>query len=215
MAVLFVVCLIFSNLFAIKIIQVAGVNLPGGVIIFPIAYILNDCFTEVWGYKKARLVIWIAFAMNFFVAIFGQIVVWLPSAPFWDNAEKFDYIFNLAPKVVIASFLAFIAGSTMNAYVLSKMKIASQGRNFSLRAVASSFAGEFLDSLIFIPIVFLGQMPLNTMIVMIFTQVMIKVVYEIIILPFTILVVNKIKAYEGENVFDKNISYNPFNISDF
>ena len=156
MAVLFTVCLIASNLFATKVFAIGDISLPGAVIIFPVSYILNDCFAEVWGYRKARLVIWTAFAMNFFVVVVGQIVVWLPSAPFWDGGAHFDYMFNMAPRVTLASLLAFLAGSTLNAFVLSKMKVAQKGRGFSWRAIVSSIAGECLDSLVFMPIAFWG-----------------------------------------------------------
>ncbi len=203
MAVLFTVCLIASNLFATKVFAIGNISLPGAVIIFPVSYILNDCFAEVWGYRKARLVIWTAFAMNFFVVVVGQIVVWLPSAPFWDGGAHFDYMFNMAPRVTFASLLAFLAGSTLNAFVLSKMKVAQKGRGFSWRAIVSSIAGECLDSLVFMPIA-----------VMMLCQVSFKVLYEIVILPITNIVVRKLKASEGEDAFDENISYNPFNIKD-
>lgn len=213
MAVLFTVCLIASNLFATKVFAIGNISLPGAVIIFPVSYILNDCFAEVWGYRKARLVIWTAFAMNFFVVVVGQIVVWLPSAPFWDGGAHFDYMFNMAPRVTFASLLAFLAGSTLNAFVLSRMKVAQKGRGFSWRAIVSSIAGECLDSLVFMPIAFWGtgirQLP-----VMMLCQVSFKVLYEIVILPITNIVVRKIKAVEGEDAFDENISYNPFKIKD-
>ena len=109
MAVLFTVCLITSNLFATKVISLWGINLPGAVIIFPLSYILNDCISEVWGYRKARLVIWTAFAMNLLVVVLGQLLVWLPAASFWDGAPHFDYMFNMAPRVAGASLLAFLA----------------------------------------------------------------------------------------------------------
>ena len=151
MAVLFTVCLITSNLFAAKVFAIGKVALPCAVLIFPISYILNDCFTEVWGYRKARLVIWTGFAMNLFVAIAAQIAVMLPAAPFWEGGEHFDFVFKMAPRVLLASLLAFLAGSTFNAYVLSKMKLAQDGKGFSIRAIVSSLAGEILDSLIFMP----------------------------------------------------------------
>ena len=213
MAVLFTVCLIASNLFATKVFAIGNISLPGAVIIFPVSYILNDCFAEVWGYRKARLVIWTAFAMNFFVVVVGQIVVWLPSAPFWDGGAHFDYMFNMAPRVTFASLLAFLAGSTLNAFVLSKMKVAQKGRGFSWRAIVSSIAGECLDSLVFMPIAFWGT-GISQLAVMMLCQVSFKVLYEIVILPITNIVVRKLKAVEGEDAFDENISYNPFNIKD-
>ena len=213
MAVLFTVCLIASNLFATKVFAIGDISLPGAVIIFPVSYILNDCFAEVWGYRKARLVIWTAFAMNFFVVVVGQIVVWLPSAPFWDGGAHFDYMFNMAPRVTLASLLAFLAGSTLNAFVLSKMKVAQKGRGFSWRAIVSSIAGECLDSLVFMPIAFWGT-GISQLAVMMLCQVSFKVLYDIVILPITNIVVRKLKASEGEDAFDENISYNPFNIKD-
>ena len=213
MAVLFTVCLIASNLFATKVISFWGINLPGAVIIFPVSYILNDCISEVWGYRKARLVIWTAFAMNILVVLLGQLLVWLPAASFWDGAEHFDYMFNMAPRVAGASLLAFLAGSQLNAMVLSKMKVADGGRRFGVRAIISSLAGEFLDSLIFMPIAFWST-PLKTLAMMMLAQVSFKVIYEIIILPVTAFVVRKVKASEQVDTFDTDISYNPFKISD-
>ena len=213
MAVLFTVCLIASNLFATKVISFWGINLPGAVIIFPVSYILNDCISEVWGYRKARLVIWTAFAMNILVVLLGQLLVWLPAASFWDGAEHFDYMFNMAPRVAGASLLAFLAGSQLNAMVLSKMKVADGGRRFGVRAIISSLAGEFLDSLIFMPIAFWGT-PFKTLAMMMLAQVSFKVIYEIIILPVTAFVVRKVKASEQVDTFDTDISYNPFKISE-
>ena len=214
MAVAFVVCLITSNLFATKIFSLGwGVNLPGAVIIFPLSYILNDCLTEVWGYRKARLVIWTAFAANLFVVLAGQLVVWLPAASFWDGGAHFNYMFSMAPRVAFASLLAFLAGSTMNSLVLSKMKVADQGRRFGFRAILSSVAGELLDSLIFMPIAFFGT-PVKMLCTMMLFQVSFKILYEIVILPVTAFVVRKVKSAEGMDVYDKGISYNPFKITD-
>ena len=213
MAVLFVVCLISSNFFATKVICLWGVNLPGSVIIFPVSYIINDCICEVWGFRKARLVIWTAFAMNAFVVLLGQLVVWLPAASFWDGAPHFDYMFKMAPRVVVGSLLAFLVGSTVNSLVMSKKKIADQGKRFGVRAVLSSVAGEFSDSLIFMPIAFWGT-PFKTLFWMMIAQVSFKVLYEIIILPLTALVVRKVKDHEGVDTFDEGISYNPFRIFD-
>lgn len=213
MAVLFTVCLISSNLFATKVMSFWGINLPGAVIIFPLSYILNDCISEVWGYRKARFVIWTAFAMNILVVLLGQLLVWMPAASFWDGAEHFDYMFNMAPRVVGASLLAFLAGSHLNSMVISKMKISSEGRRFGVRAILSSLAGELVDSLVFMPIAFWGT-PVRTLAMMMLAQVSFKVLYEILILPVTAAVVRKVKASEGVDTYDTNISYNPFKIKD-
>ena len=214
MTVLFTVCLITSNLFAAKVFAIGKITLPCAVLIFPISYILNDCFTEVWGYRKARLVIWLAFTMNLFVAVAAQIAVMLPAAPFWQGGEHFDFVFKMAPRVLLASLLAFLAGSTFNAYVLSKMKIAQEGKGFSVRAIVSSIAGECLDSLIFMPIAFWGT-PWKDLAWMMLFQVTFKVLYEIVILPVTSVVVKKLKDHEAVDAFDRDIRYNPFKILDY
>jgi len=214
MAVLFNVCLIASNLFASKIFMLWDwCILPGAVILFPISYILNDCICEVYGFRKARLVIWTGFAMNFFFVLASQLVLALPGAPFWDGQEAFRTVLGAAPKAAIASLLAFLSGSTINAYVMSRMKVADNGRRFGFRAVLSSFAGESVDSLIFIPIVF-WHTGIGTMLTMMVCQVTAKVLYEILILPLTANVVNRIKAAEGIDTYDYDISYNPFMFND-
>ena len=196
LAALFVVCLITSNLFATKVFALGPFTLPAAVIIFPISYILNDCFTEVWGYKKAMLVIWLGFALNAFVALMGQFAVWLPGASFWAGGDHFDFVFRMAPRVVIASLLAFLVGSTVNALVMKTMKEVDGERRFGVRAILSSVAGEFADSLIFMPVVFIGT-PWRTLGIMMLVQVSFKVLYEIVILPVTAMVVRKLKKYES------------------
>ena len=213
MAVLFVVCFVASNLFATKVISILGISLPGAVIIFPISYILNDCICEVWGFRKTRLIIWTAFAMNLFVVVVGQLLVWMPAASFWDGAPHFDYMFKMAPRVLFASLLAFLVGSTLNSLVMSKKKVADKGRNFGVRAILSSVVGEFADYMIFMPIAFWGT-PAKTLFWMMVAQVSFKVCYEIVVLPVTSIVVRKVKAYEEVDTFDVGISYNPFKIAD-
>ena len=213
MAIVFNVCLIASNLFETKVFEAGPLALTGGVLIFPVSYIINDCIVEVWGYRKARLVIWTGFAMNFFVVVMAQIVRLLPAADFWDGGEHFDYIFALAPRVTLASLLAFLSGSTVNAWIMSIMKVSSGGRRFSVRAVVSSVCGETVDSLIFFPIAFWG-IGWDNMLRLMVLQIVLKTVYEIVILPVTAVVVRSVKKYEGTDTFDRGISYNPFRITD-
>ena len=213
MAIVFNVCLIASNLFETKVFEAGPLALTGGVLIFPVSYIINDCIVEVWGYRKARLVIWTGFAMNFFVVVMAQIVRVLPAADFWDGGEHFDYIFALAPRVTLASLLAFLSGSTVNAWIMSIMKVSSGGRRFSVRAVVSSVCGETVDSLIFFPIAFWG-IGWDNMLRLMVLQIVLKTVYEIVILPVTAVVVRSVKKYEGTDTFDRGISYNPFRITD-
>ena len=213
MAIMFNVCLIASNLFETKLFMAGPIALTGGVIIFPISYIINDCLVEVWGYRKARLVIWSGFVMNFFVVAMAQIVRLLPAAPFWDGGPHFDYVFAMAPRVTLASMMAFLCGSTVNAWIMSRMKVASKGRRFSFRAIVSSIGGETVDSLIFFPIAFWG-LGAEDMVRLMLTQIVIKTLYEVIILPVTNVVVRRLKRFEEEDTFDEHISYNPFRIFD-
>ncbi|MBR3881417.1 MAG: queuosine precursor transporter [Mailhella sp.] len=214
LGILFCTCLIVSNLMAAKIFVVGDITLSAAVLLFPVSYILNDCIAEVWGYRKARLIIWTGFAVNFLVMAVFQLAVMLPSAPFWEGAPHFDYIFGLAPRLAAASFLAFLAGSLVNAYVMSRMKLASQGRHFSLRAVVSTLLGEGVDSMIFFPCAYFGLLPFNEMLAVLFGEVALKVAYEMAVLPLTRRVVAYIKRVDGVDVFDENISYNPLKISD-
>ena len=156
LGILFNVCLIAANLLETKVIQVCGITVTAGLLVFPVSYIINDCIAEVWGFRKARLIIWSGFAMNFFVVMLGLAAVALPAAPFWEGEEHFNFVFGMAPRIVVASLAAFLVGSFLNAYVMSKMKLASGGRHFSLRAILSTVVGETADSLIFFPVAFGG-----------------------------------------------------------
>lgn len=214
LGILFNVCLITANLLETKVIQVFGITVTSGLLVFPISYIINDCIAEVWGFKKARLIIWSGFAMNFFVVAVAQIAVALPAAPFWGGEEGFNFVFGMAPRIVVASLSAFLVGSFLNAYVMSKMKIASQGKNFSARAIWSTVVGETADSLIFFPLAFGGIIPVRELMIMIGIQIVLKSLYEVLILPITIRVVKAIKKIEGTDVYDNDISYNVLNIKD-
>ncbi|MGL5261900.1 MAG: queuosine precursor transporter [Bacteroides sp.] len=215
MGIVFNVCLIAANLLETKLIHVYGdFSITAGLLVFPISYIINDCIVEVWGFKKARLIIWTGFIMNFFVVAVGLIAVALPSPAHWENAEHFNFVFGLAPRIAVASLAGFLVGSFLNAMVMSKMKIASQGKHFWARALWSTVVGESGDSLIFFPIAFLGLIPLKELAYLMLIQVVLKTVYEIIVLPITIRVVNKVKEVEGCDVYDEDISYNILDIKD-
>jgi queuosine precursor transporter len=208
--ILFKTCLILSNILAVKFITIGNWAAPAGVLVFPLAYILNDVIAEVWGYKKARLIIWAGFAMNLLTVLFFTVSIALPSAPFWQNQGAYQTIIGTTPRVVFASLLAYLAGSFLNAFVLSRMKVKSQGKHFGVRAVLSTLAGESIDSFLFITIAFIGIFPTNVLLMMVVTQTLLKTTYEIIILPVTTIVVAKIKQVEGIDTFDTAISYNPF-----
>ena len=214
LGILFNVCLIAANLLETKVIQIGSLTVTAGLLVFPISYIINDCIAEVWGFKKARLIIWSGFAMNFFVVALGLIAVAIPAAPFWEGEEHFDFVFGMAPRIVAASLMAFLVGSFLNAYVMSKMKVASQGRNFSARAIWSTVVGETADSLIFFPVAFGGVIAWKELLIMMGIQIVLKSMYEVIILPVTIRVVKAIKKIDGSDVYDTNISYNVLKVKD-
>ena len=212
--ILFCVCLITANVLETKQISFGPANMTAGLIVFPVSYIINDVVCEVWGYGRTRLLIWLGFAMNFMFVIFGAIADWIPGAPYWHGEEGFHQIFGLAPRIAGASFLAFLCGSFMNAYVMSKMKLLSAGKNFSYRAVLSTIFGELTDSIIFFPLALGGVIPWEEMPSLIITQVTLKTLYEIVVLPITIRVVNFTKLHDHEDVFDKDVAYNIFKVKE-
>ena len=211
-SILFCVCLIAANILETKQISVLGISLTGGLIVFPISYIINDCVCEVWGFQKARLLIWTGFAMNFFFVAMGALCDWIPGAPYWTNEAGFHAIFGLAPRVAAASFVAFIVGSFANAYVMSKMKIRDKGRNFSLRAILSTIVGESFDSVIFFPLALGGLVPTEELPKLMLWQVLLKTVYEVIALPITIRIVKALKEHEGEDIYDNDVNYSIWKI---
>ena len=211
-SILFCVCLIAANILETKQISVLGISLTGGLIVFPISYIINDCVCEVWGFQKARLLIWTGFAMNFFFVAMGALCDWIPGAPYWDNEAGFHAIFGLAPRVAAASFVAFVIGSFANAYVMSKMKIRDKGRNFSLRAILSTIVGESFDSVIFFPLALGGVVPTEELPKLMLWQVLLKTVYEVIALPITIRIVKALKEHEGEDTYDTDVNYSIWKI---
>lgn len=212
-SMLFCVCLITANVLETKQMSFGPISITGGIIVFPISYIINDCVCEVWGYRKTRMLIWLGFLMNFLFVVFAAICDAIPGAPYWDNDAGFHAIFGLAPRITVASFVAFVVGSFANAYVMSRMKVSSQGRNFSLRAIMSTILGETADSLIFFPLALGGVVPNSELPVLILSQVVLKTLYEILILPVTIQVVRFTKRHEGIDEYDKNINYNIFSIN--
>ncbi len=210
MGILFCVCLIAANLLETKVIEVCGLSLTCGLLVFPISYIINDCIAEVWGFEKARIIIWSGFAMNFFVVALGLIAVQLPAAPFWEGEAHFNFVFGMAPRIVVGSLLAFLVGSFLNAYVMSKMKLRNQGRYFSLRAIVSTLVGETADSLIFFPIAFWGLIGVKELAGMMAAQIVLKSLYEVLVLPLTIRVVKAVKRMEDTDVYDEGVSYSIF-----
>lgn len=210
MGILFCVCLIASNLVNAKVVQIGSFSMTAGFIIFPISYILNDCIAEVWGFRKARLIIWMGFLMNFFVVVLGGIACAMPAAPFWQGADAFNFVFGLAPRIAAASLMAFLVGSFLNAYVMSRMKLHDKEKRFAWRAILSTIVGEGADSLIFFPAAFGGLMPIEELGKLMLLQVTAKTLYEIVAMPVTVRVVRFMKRYEQTDAYDNDISYNVF-----
>jgi uncharacterized integral membrane protein (TIGR00697 family) len=210
----FVTSLIVANITAVKLVGFFGLVIPAAVVIFPISYILGDVLTEVYGYRAARRVIWLGFFCNLLavVAIYlGQI---LPAAPFWEAQEAYERILGYAPRLLAASFIAYLVGEFANAIVLAKMKVATNGRWLWSRTIGSTLVGQGLDSLVFIVLAFVGTIPLAALVSAIVTQWLFKSAYEALATPLTYLVVNRLKRSEGLDVYDRDTSFNPLAIGE-
>ena len=211
---LFITCLIAANITAVKLIAVFGLLLPAAIVIFPVSYILGDVLTEVYGYRQARRVIWLGFLCNLVVVAtiwIGQI---LPAAEFWDGQAAYERILGLAPRILAASFLAYLVGEFANAFVLAKMKIATEGRWLWTRTIGSTLVGQGLDSLIFIVLAFAGTMPLDALMGLVVTQWLVKSAYEAAATPVTYAVVGYLKRSEGVDVYDRDTRFSPLALSD-
>ena len=209
-AVAFVTCLIVSNITAVKLINVADCILPGAIIIFPITYIIGDVLTEVYGYAKARRVIWMGFAANLFAVVTFAAVGVLPAAGFWDGQEAYDAILGATPRILGASLIAYLVGEFANAYVLARLKVATEGRFLWVRTIGSTMVGQSLDSAIFIVIAFSGILPTGALIMAIVVQAVVKTGYEALATPLTYLVVGWLKRTEGIDAYDRDVRFNPF-----
>lgn len=207
---LFIASLITANIAAVKVLSVGGLIVPAGIIVFPISYIVGDVLTEVYGFRVARRVILLGFACNLLAVaglIAGQI---LPAAPFWDAQPAYERILGYTPRLLVASFAAYLIGEFANSMVLSRMKVATQGRWLWTRTIGSTIVGQGLDSLIFIILAFWGTTPSDAILSAIITQWIFKSAYEGIATPITYLVINHVKRVEGVDVYDTDMGLNPF-----
>ncbi len=215
LTVIFCVCLIVSNLMEIKTFALGPVTLTAGVVVFPISYIINDCIVEIYGFRKARLVIWLGFGANLLVSLFLQLGIALPGTPEWHGQDAMELVFGAVPRILAASFMAFLCGSMVNAYVMSRMRLSSGERGFSLRAILSTVFGEGVDSLVFFPVAFAGTLPWTLILTLMVTQVVVKTLYEIIVLPVTLATVKRLRAIERTNPdVDRGISYKWWKINE-
>ena len=195
-AAVFVTCLITANIIAVKLISVFGLVLPAAVIIFPVSYIVGDVLTEVYGYDQARRVIWLGFFCNLIAVIAIWVGLVLPAADFWDGQAAYERILGYTPRLLVASFLAYLVGEFSNAYVLSKMKVATQGRWLWTRTIGSTLVGQGLDSLVFITVAFAGTIPAAGLAAAVVTQWLVKTAYEILATPLTYAAVGFLKREE-------------------
>lgn len=210
---LFVTCLLTANITAAKLIAVGGFTLTAGIVIFPISYILGDVLTEVWGYGPTRRVIWLGFACNvLMVAAIGLGGV-LPAAPFWKGQAAWEEILGHAPRLLVASFAAYLVGEFANAYVLARLKVATAGRWLWLRTIGSTVVGQGLDSLVFVLLAFAGAVPAGALAAIVVSQWLVKVVYEAAATPLTYLAVAWLKSRERLDTFDAQTDFNPLRLS--
>jgi uncharacterized integral membrane protein (TIGR00697 family) len=206
-AAVFIACLITANIVAVKLVSLGGLTLPAAIIIFPLSYIFGDILTEVYGYRAARRVIWLGFFCNL-IAVIG---IWLggllPSASVWEDQQAYDRILGYTPRLLIASFTAYLIGEFSNSFVMSKMKIRTKGRWLWTRTIGSTIVGQGLDSAVFILIAFAGTawfVPIS-----IVHHWLVKTGYEVVATPFTYAIVGYLKRKEGIDTYDHEINFNP------
>jgi len=211
---IFITCLVTANITAVKLVSVFGLVLPAAIIIFPISYIFGDVLTEVYGYRQARRVIWLGFFCNLIAVIaiwLGQV---LPAASFWDGQAAYERILGYTPRLLVASFLAYLVGEFANSLVLAKMKIATNGRWLWTRTIGSTLVGQGLDSLVFITLAFVGTIPLAGLASAIVTQWLAKTLYETVVTPLTYGIVSFLKRREGMDVYDHDTRFNPLLVTE-
>ncbi len=211
---IFTTCLITANIIAVKLIRVAGLIVPAAIVIFPLSYVFGDVLTEVYGYRRARSVIWLGFFCNLLAVAAIWVAQVLPGAPFWDAQAAYERILGYTPRLLAASFLAYLAGEFTNSFVLAKMKVATNGRWLWTRTIGSTLAGQGLDSLVFMTVAFWGAIPGTALLSAIVTQWLFKSAYEAAVTPFTYWVVGFLKRHEGIDVFDRDTRFNPLLFSD-
>jgi hypothetical protein len=211
---IFITSLITANIIAVKIVGIGAVVFPAAVVIFPISYIFGDILTEVYGYSRARQVIWLGFLCNLLTVIAIYLAQIMPSASFWQGQSSFAQTLGSTPRILLASFLAYLVGEFANSFVLAKLKIFTSGKFLWTRTIGSTIVGEGLDSLVFISVAFTGTIPSSGMTSAIITQWTIKTVYEIVATPITYVIVNFLKRQEGIEIFDRKTNFNPIKLND-
>ena len=209
---LFVTCLLTANTIAAKLVTLGGLTLTAGIVIFPISYVLGDVLTEVWGYAAARQVIWLGFACNALMVVAVWLGGELPAAPFWKGQAAYQEILGQAPRILLASFAAYLVGEFANAFVLAKLKIATGGRWLWVRTIGSTVVGQALDSLVFVVLAFAGAVPVGVLTGIVGAQWAVKVAYEAAATPLTYAAVAWLKSREAIDTFDYDTDFNPLHL---
>jgi len=209
----FVTVLLCANLIgASKIATLFGFTFGAGVLFFPISYVFGDILTEVYGYARARKVVWAGFGALLFASLMSAIVLAFPPAPGWPNQAAFETVFGGTPRIAMASLVAYFAGEFTNSFVLAKMKIASEGRHLWARTIGSTIAGEAVDSAIFYPLAFLGVWSGAQVVAVMISNYAIKVAWEAVMTPFTYRIVGFLKRAENEDYYDRDTDFTPFSL---
>ncbi len=217
----FVTSLIVSNIIAVKLFSIGGITLPAGVVLFPIAYIIGDVLTEVYGFPRAREAIWIGFGCNLLAVAAIWIAGLLPPSPSWQTAllespqeaqMAYSAILGFAPRLLLASFVAYLFGEFLNSFVLAKLKVKTHGRYLWVRTIGSTLVGQGVDSFLFITIAFYGILPTSVLFTAILFQWIFKSLFEALATPFTYLVVGALKKAEGVDIYDEGTNFNPIKL---
>ena len=205
-----ITCLLISNIITVKTINIFGLIFTAGDILFPITYILNDIFTEVYGFNKSRFVIWISFFCNLLMVTIFAITISLPADLTFEFQDGLVNILGSTPQILFASFISFLVGSFANSIVLSRIKVKTKGKYLALRTITSTLIGEGLDTILFIPIVFIGVLSAKDIALLIVNTYILKVSLEIILTPVTYKIVGFIKQKENIDTFDNELKYKIF-----
>lgn len=209
----FVTVLLCSSIIGVqKVSTIAGFPFGAGILFFPLSYVFGDILTEVYGYARSRRVIWAGFGALIFAAFMSWVIVKIPAAPGWAHQPAYDFVFGNTPRIVFASLIAFWAGEFANSFTMAKLKIKTNGRLLWTRTIGSTIVGEAFDSIIFYPLAFYGVWSTGDVIAVMYTNYMIKVLWEVVATPFTYRIVNFLKRVEHEDYYDRATNFNPFTL---
>lgn len=209
---LFVAVLLISNVVAPKITSFGFFTLSAAAVLFPLTYIFGDILTEVYGYARARRVVWIGLLCNVLMAIIFMIVIALPPAADWPNQKAYETILGLTPRIVLASIIGYFVGEIVNSFILAKLKVATKGKHLWSRTLGSTLVGQLFDTALFIGIAFWGILPFGVLVTLVVSNYIFKVGVETVFTPVTYAVANFLKKAEQEDFYDRKTNFNPFTL---